>query len=165
MARPKQQILAVGDPAPDFTLLNDIGQDVSLHDYAGKWLVLYFYPHDDAPACTVEACSLRDARDDIMALGADIVGVSMDAPAIHERFKARHSLNFTLLSDPKAIMIEQYNSLNHHFWLVFKRIIRKTYIIGPDGHIARIYAYTTPIGSGARIAAELRELQRAAHAL
>src|SRR5690348_9834118 len=87
--------------APDFTLNDSEGKPVSLKDFAGKWLVLYFYPKDDTPGCTAEACSLRDSRDDITALGAEVVGVSMDEPSNHEKFKAKYDLNFKLLSDPE----------------------------------------------------------------
>lgn len=151
--------LTVGSTAPDFTLKNDIGEDVSLHDYAGRWLVLYFYPKDDAPACTIEACSLRDARDEITALGAEIIGISRDTPAMHEKFKARHSINFALLSDPTRSVIFPYQAWGWTIFL-FKRVIRKTFIINPQGRIAKIYPYTTPLGAGSRIASDLRELQK-----
>jgi thioredoxin-dependent peroxiredoxin len=153
--------LAVGAQAPDFTLTNDIGESVSLHDFAGKWLVLYFYPRDDSPGCTIEACSLRDARDEITALGAEIIGISKDAPTMHEKFKARHSINFALLSDPTATTIQAYGAWNRNL-LVFKHIVRKTYVVNPEGRIAKVYAYTTPLGTGSRIAADLRELQKIA---
>ena len=96
--------------APDFSLKDSDGKLHSLKDYAGKWLVLYFYPKDDTPGCTVEACSLRDARDDIAELGAEVVGISMDDATSHEAFKAKHSLNFTLLSDPDRTTIDAYDA-------------------------------------------------------
>lgn len=161
MAKKYEIELTVGMAAPDFTLKNDIGDDVSLHDYAGKWLVLYFYPRDDSPGCTVEACSLRDARDEITALGAEIIGISKDQPTMHEKFKARHSINFELLSDPGAATIQAYGAWNRSM-LVFKHIIRRTVIVSPEGRVAKVYAYTTPLGAGSRIAADLRELQKSA---
>lgn len=159
MAKEFEIALGVGAAAPDFTLTNDIGESVSLHDYAGKWLVLYFYPRDDSPGCTIEACSLRDARDEITALGADIIGISKDQPTMHEKFKARHSINFALLSDPSANVIRKYGAWNRSM-LIFKHIVRKTFVVNPEGRIAKIYSYTTPLGTGSRIAQDLRELQK-----
>lgn len=151
--------LMVGSKAPDFTLKNDLGEDVSLHDYVGKWLVIYFYPRDDSPGCTVEACSLRDARDEILAANAEIIGISKDHPTMHEKFKARHSINFTLLSDASADTIRRYGAWNTNFF-IFRHVVRKTFIIDPEGRIAKIYSYLTPLGAGARIASDLRDMQR-----
>src|SRR5690349_12067171 len=97
-------------PAPDFNLPGSDGMAHTLADYAGNWLVLYFYPEDDTPGCTVQACSMRDARDDLTAQGAVVVGVSRDEPAKHEAFKAKHSLNFMLLSDPDKQVITAYGA-------------------------------------------------------
>ena len=88
--------------APQFTLTNDKGEDVSLADYAGKWVVLYFYPKDDTPGCTTQACSLRDARDDLTELGASVIGVSKDDAPSHEKFKTKYNLNFTFLVTPET---------------------------------------------------------------
>lgn len=97
-------------PAPDFKLNDTNGGSHQLSDYAGKWVVLYFYPKDDTPGCTAEACSLRDARDDIAALGAEIIGVSKDDANSHDKFKEKYTLNFTLLSDPDAIAMNAYGA-------------------------------------------------------
>ena len=86
--------------APDFSLKDQDGVTKTLADFAGKWLVLYFYPKDDTPGCTVEACSLRDANDELISAGAQVVGISKDTSDSHQNFKAKHKLNFTLLSDP-----------------------------------------------------------------
>src|ERR1019366_442846 len=97
--------------APDFNLF---GQDSKMHtlqDYAGKWLVLYFYPKDDTPGCTTEACSFRDARDLIAELGkAEVVGISRDSQKSHKKFADKHHLDFTLLSDPTHETIEAYGA-------------------------------------------------------
>ena len=95
-------------PAPDFTLPDVSGTIHSLADYKGKWIVLYFYPKDDTPGCTAEACSLRDARDTLAEMGAEIIGISKDDASSHEKFKAKYSLNFTLLTDVEAKVIEVY---------------------------------------------------------
>src|ERR1700712_4475139 len=94
--------------APDFVLPDNENEQHSLADYSGKWLVLYFYPKDDTPGCTVEACSLRDARDDLLELGAEVVGISKDEPTAHDAFKAKYNLNFTLLSDLEGEVIKAY---------------------------------------------------------
>ena len=91
--------------APDFTL-----DDVSLKDFSGKWLILYFYPKDDTPGCTVEACSFRDARDELTELGAQVVGISKDDASSHDKFKSKHNLNFKLLSDTDGKVIESYGA-------------------------------------------------------
>jgi peroxiredoxin Q/BCP len=146
------------DYAPDFSLLNDAGATVSLADFAGKWLVLYFYPKDDTPGCTTEACSLRDARDDLAAMGAEIVGISKDEPSSHEKFKARHSLNFTLLSDPEASVIETYGAWGPKMFGKLG-ILRKTFIIDPTGKIVKTYGRVTPLGHGDKVITDLRSLQ------
>ena len=91
--------LKVGDIAPQFTGVNQNGDSVSLSDFRGKKVILYFYPKDNTPGCTAEACSLRDGRDELQRMGFEIVGVSPDSAKSHMNFIAKHSLNFTLLAD------------------------------------------------------------------
>lgn len=146
--------------APDFTLPDQDGTDVSLSRFAGKWTVLYFYPKDDTPGCTVEACSLRDARDDLAELGAEIVGISKDDPSSHEKFKAKHSLNFTLLSDPEGKVIEAYGAWGPKMFGK-EGILRKTFLIDPNGTVRKIYGRVTPLGHGEQVIAELKKLQAA----
>lgn len=144
--------------APDFTLNDSEGQPRSLKDFAGKWLVLYFYPKDDTPGCTTEACSLRDARDDIAALGAEVVGISKDDAASHEEFKAKHSLNFTLLSDPEGKVIDAYGAWGKKMFGK-EGILRRTFIIDPNGTVVKVYGRVTPLGHGEQVTAELKRLQ------
>ena len=144
--------------APDFTLENQNGQAISLADFAGKWLVLYFYPKDDTPGCTTEACSMRDARDDLLALGAHVVGVSMDDTASHEKFMAKHKLNFDLLSDPKGEVIRAYGAWGKKMF-GNEGIQRKTFLINPDGVVVKAYGRVTPLGHGDQIIAELKQQQ------
>lgn len=147
-------------PAPDFQL-NDInGVSHQLSDYAGRWVVLYFYPKDDTPGCTTEACSLRDARDDIAALGAEIIGVSKDDASSHDKFKEKYTLNFTLLSDPDAIAINAYDAWGKKMFGK-EGILRKTFIINPDGQVVKVYGRVTPLGHGQQIIDELKSLQSA----
>lgn len=144
--------------APDFTLEGSDSQDHSLADYTGKWLVLYFYPKDDTPGCTTEACSLRDARDDIVALGAEVVGVSRDDASSHEKFKAKHSLSFTLLSDPDHKVMDSYDAWGKKMF-GNEGVLRKTFIIDPKGVVVKTYGRVTPVGHGEQVARDLRALQ------
>lgn len=147
-------------PAPEFSLKDSEGVTHSLADYSGKWLVLYFYPKDETPGCTTEACSLRDARDDIAALGAEIVGVSRDDAASHEKFKAKHLLNFTLVSDPGKVAMDAYGAWGKKMFGK-EGVLRKTFIIDPDGQVVKAYGRVTPLGHGEQIVAELKKLQTA----
>lgn len=144
-------------PAPDFHLPDSRGKIHSLSDYAGKWLVLYFYPEDDTPGCTMQACSMRDARDDIATLGAEVVGVSRDGAASHEAFQAKHSLNFTLLSDPDKQAHEAYGSWGKKMFGI-EGPLRKTFIIDPAGVVRKVYGRATPLGHGERVASDLKAL-------
>lgn len=147
----------VNDPAPSFELPDENGNLHKLAEYSGKWIVLYFYPQDDTPGCTIEACSLRDSRDDIAALGAEIIGVSKDDASSHEKFKAKHSLNFTLLVDSDKKTIEAYGAWGKKMFGV-EGILRKTFIIDPSGKIVKIYGRVTPLGHGEQIVEELKRL-------
>lgn len=145
-------------PAPDFSLVGLDGNTHSLKDFKGKWVVLYFYPADDTPGCTVEACSLRDSRDTLAEMGAEIIGISRDDPNSHEKFKAKYSLNFLLLTDPEAKTIEDYGAWGKK---MFGRegILRKTFIINPEGQIVKVYGRVTPLGHGEQVVEELKKLQ------
>ena len=144
--------------APEFSLPDEAGVVHSLTDFAGQWLVLYFYPADDTPGCTAEACSLRDARDDLAAMGAQIVGISKDPAAAHEKFKAKHSLNFTLLSDPDKIAINAYGAWGKKQFGV-EGTLRKTFLIDPSGIVQKVYGRVTPEGHGEQVTEELKKLQ------
>lgn len=145
-------------PAPDFALKDEKNETHSLGDYEGSWLVLYFYPKDDTPGCTTQACSLRDARDDIAALGAHIVGVSKDDASAHEKFKAKHTLNFTLLTDASGEVIEKYGAWGKKMFGK-EGILRKTFIIDPNGQVQKVFGRATPLGHGEAVIAELKRLQ------
>ncbi len=144
--------------APDFTLTDNNGKSISLADFSGKWVVLYFYPKDDTPGCTVEACSLRDARDDITALGAEIIGISRDDASSHEKFKAKHMLNFTLLSDPDHSVMDAYGAWGPKMFGK-EGVQRKTFIINPEGQVVKVYGRVTPLGHGEQVVQELKRLQ------
>jgi len=146
--------------APHFSLPDSNGVVHSLSDYKGKWVVLYFYPKDDTPGCTVEACSLRDARDTLAELGAEIIGVSKDDPSSHEKFKAKHSLNFTLLTDANGEVIGSYGAWGPKMFGK-EGILRKTFIIDPAGRVVKVYGRVTPMGHGEAVLEELKKLQAA----
>ena len=146
--------------APEFTLLSTDGSPRSLADYRGKWVVVYFYPKDDTPGCTIEACAMRDARDTLTDLGAEVIGISRDDAASHEKFKAKHNLNFTLLSDTDGKTIAAYGAWGKK---MFGRegILRKTFIIDPKGQVVKVYGRVTPLGHADQVVAELRRQQAA----
>lgn len=144
--------------APDFALPDSSGEPHSLKDYAGKWVILYFYPKDDTPGCTTEACSLRDQRDTLADLGAEIIGISKDDPNSHEKFKAKYSLNFTLLTDPDQQAIDAYGAWGKKMY-GREGILRKTFIINPNGQVVKAYGRVTPMGHGEQVVDELKALQ------
>lgn len=144
--------------APEFALKDDNGEMKQLADYRGKWLVLYFYPKDDTPGCTTEACSFRDTRDTLAGLGAEIVGISKDDASSHEKFKAKHSLNFTLLVDTDGKVIETYGAWGKKMFGK-EGILRKTFLIDPNGMVQKVYAQVTPVGHADRVVIDLTKLQ------
>lgn len=147
--------------APDFSLADQNGITHSLGDYTGQWLVLYFYPKDDTPGCTAEACSFRDEREVIETTGhAKVVGVSKDSVASHKKFADKHHLNFTLLSDPDHKIIEAYDSwgLRKIMGREFMGTQRNTFIIDPAGLIAKKYEGVDPRTHAVQIIADLKEL-------
>lgn len=149
--------------APDFALQDQDGVTRTLADYAGRWVVLYFYPKDDTPGCTTEACSFRDVRDAIAELGnAVVIGISKDSVASHKKFTDKHHLNFTLLSDPDHTTIEAYDSWKPLKFMGREYIgtQRNTFIISPDGTIVKQYIGVSPQSHAAELLADLKKLQR-----
>lgn len=145
--------------APDFSLKDGNDTVHSLKDYLGKWVILYFYPKDDTLGCTTQACSLRDARDTLAEMGAEIVGVSRDEPSSHEKFKAKYSLNFTLLTDTEAKTITEYGAWGKKMF-GNEGILRKTFIINPEGQVVKVYGRATPLGHGDAVIKDLKALQQ-----
>ncbi len=148
--------------APAFSLPDQDGVIHKLSDYAGEWLVVYFYPKDDTPACTTEACNFRDARDAIAEFGnAKVIGISKDTVRAHKKFTAKHNLNFTLLSDESHATIEAFGAwqLKKFMGREYMGIMRNTYIINPEGNIAKTFEDVEPKTHAAEIIAALKELQ------
>jgi len=135
-------MLQAGDSPPPFTLTDPQGKRVSLSDFAGRHVVLYFYPADDTPGCTKEACGFRDAWDDLRALGVEVLGVSGDDAESHQRFAAKYRLPFTLLSDPGHEVMRAYGAYGEKTMYGRKvvGVIRSTVWIGPDGRVRRHWA-------------------------
>lgn len=133
-------MLNVGDKAPVFLGVDEEGRELSLNDFSGKRLVLYFYPKDSTPGCTAEACSLRDGMDELVAAGYSVVGVSADSAASHQRFKGKQTLNFPLIADIERKLIEAYGAWGEKKMAgrTYMGIIRTTFVIAPDGTIERV---------------------------
>jgi peroxiredoxin Q/BCP len=135
-------MLEPGTKASAFTLTDATGRKVSLKDFAGRDVILYFYPRDDTPGCTKEACGFRDAWDELRELGAVVLGVSADDADSHERFAAKYWLPFTLLSDPDRSVMTAYGAYGKKTMYGKKvvGVIRSTVWIGPDGRVRRHWA-------------------------
>jgi len=134
-------MLREGTLAPEFTLVADSGQEVSLRDYRGKRVVLYFYPKDDTPGCTTEACNFRDDHSQILAAGAAVLGVSPDSVKSHDRFRSKFSLPFALLSDPEHRVAEMYGAWGEKrmYGKTYMGILRSTFVIDEEGRIIKVF--------------------------
>jgi peroxiredoxin Q/BCP len=157
MLRPGSQRLE-GSAAPDFALQDQDGKTHRLGDYAGRWLVLYFYPKDDTPGCTREACRFRDDIGVLGELDAAVVGVSVDDARSHSDFARKYQLPFPLLSDPDGHTAAAYDSLLNLGLVKFAR--RHTFIIAPDGRIAARFDKVDPARHAQEVARTLRALQQ-----
>lgn len=146
-----------GQPAPDFALSDQSGKLQKLADYRGKWLVLYFYPKDDTPHCTTEACQFRDDIFKIRALGAEVVGVSVDDADSHAEFARKHGLPFPLLADKGGVVAARYGSITD--LLVVKFAKRNTFIIDPQGMIAKVYLSVDAARNPVQVVSDLAVLQ------
>jgi len=133
-------MVEVGQPAPDFELQTDTGETVRLSDLRGKPVVLYFYPRDDTPGCTKQACGIRDSWAELHATGAEIFGVSVDSERSHERFKAKYGLPFTLLADPERTLADAYGVGREGR----DAYARTTFVVDADGNVAEIMRNVKP---------------------
>ena len=142
-----------GRPAPDFELKSDAGETVRLSDFRGRPVVLYFYPKDDTPGCTTEACEFRDAYDVFRERGAEVLGVSPDDVASHEKFKTKYGLPFTLLADPDHKVAEQYGvwTERKRYGKKYMGINRSTFIIDPEGNVAQAMMGIKPAGHASAV--------------
>lgn len=149
--------IQAGQPAPDFTLPDETGAPRRLSDLRGKPVVLYFYPKDDTPGCTKEACNFRDDYSAYQQAGVEIFGVSPDSPETHAKFRAKFHLPFHLLADPERQVIEMYGAwgLKKSMGREYEGVLRTTYLIGADGKISKIFENVRPADHSAEILAEL----------
>lgn len=148
--------------APSFSLPDQNGRIRTLEEFKGRWVVIYFYPKDDTPGCTKEACNFRDTRDSIAELGnAVVIGISKDSVKTHAKFAEKHSLNFTLLSNEDHTVISAYGAwgLKKFMGREYEGIKRNTYIINPEGQIAKEYEGVNPAKHAEEIIYDLQELQ------
>ena len=152
-----QEAPSVGEPAPAFRLQDQAGKWHSLDDYRGKWVVLYFYPKDNTPGCTTQACELRDNIFAFREVGAVILGVSVDDVASHKEFAEEHSLPFTILADADKKVSTRYGVLTK-FLGMMELARRDTFIIDPQGRVARHYMKVKPEGHSEMVLAELKQL-------
>jgi peroxiredoxin Q/BCP len=135
-------MLQIGDQVENFTLMNDLGEEVSLSDFKGKKVVIYFYPKDNTPGCTTEACSFRDEYSRFLDSNAVILGISKDSVKSHVSFKSKYDLPFFLLSDPEAIVIKKFGAWGEKksYGKVYEGIIRSTFILDEEGRVLHTFA-------------------------
>lgn len=139
-------LLSVGMPAPDFEARDQNGRTVRLSDLRGKKVILYFYPKDDTPGCTKEACGFRDAYEALQAAGYVVLGVSADDVASHKRFVEKYHLPFSLLADPERKIIKTYGAwgTKNMYGKTYEGTLRVTYIIDENGHIGAVFPKVKP---------------------
>ena len=152
--------ISAGEPAPTFTLLDENEAERSLSDYRGKPVVLYFYPKDDTPGCTKEACGFREDYSAYENAGVEILGVSPDSPKSHARFKAKYDLPFHLLADTEKEVLKAYNAwgLKKSYGREYEGVLRTTFLIDSDGNIAKVFKNVKPAGHSEEILAALQGL-------
>lgn len=139
-------MLKVGEKAPDFTLMNQDGKEVSLSDFIGKKVILYFYPKDNTPGCTAEACSFRDAQPEYSEKDAVVLGISRDSVNSHKKFHENQNLNFDILSDKDLEVSELYNTWGDKniFGKLTKGMLRTTFVIDENGIIEKVFEKVKP---------------------
>jgi peroxiredoxin Q/BCP len=146
-------MLNLGVTAPDFSAPDQTGKIHNLADYAGKWLLLYFYPKDDTPGCTAEACAIRDNYAGFNKIGAAVLGVSADTVASHADFSKKYAFSFPILSDPGKKIISAYEAAG----MMTKRV---SYLIDPEGKIAKTYDKVKPAEHAAEVLTDLSEINK-----
>ena len=151
--------LALGSPAPDFKLQAQDGKWHELKDYRGKWVVLYFYPKDQTPGCTAQACAFRDNVAGFREAGVTILGVSVDTIDSHRKFADKHSLPFNLLADPSKETVRKYGVLKSYIGGM-ELAKRDSFVIDPQGRIAKRYVDVDPKGHSQQVLTDLKELQK-----
>jgi len=157
----KENMVPVGKSAPAFTLIDSFDKNVKLSEYKGNWVVVYFYPKDDTPGCTKEACEFTAGIKSFEKLNAVVLGVSPDTPEKHRKFIDKYKLKISLLSDPDKKMMRKYGSFGPKklYGRLFEGVIRSTYIIDPRGKVAHNWASVKAAGHAEKVREKLTELQ------
>ncbi len=147
-----------GSTAPAFTLPDQEGKMHSLADYAGTWVLVYFYPKDDTPGCTIEACAIRDQFKDFSSIGAVVLGISTDSVASHRKFASAYELPFTLLADEHKEIVGRYGVFGEKKFMgkTYMGTTRASFLIAPDGTIAKVYPKVKPEQHAAEVVADLK---------
>ena len=150
--------LTEGQPAPDYTSETDKGETVGPKDFADKHVVLYFYPKDDTPGCTVEACAFRDNISRVETEGAVVLGISLDSVESHQQFRDKFELPFTLLADPEHRVADAYGVYGQKTFMgrEYMGVDRATFVIGPDGTLEKVWAQVKPEGHAEEVLDWLR---------
>jgi len=149
--------VATGEPAPDFELVDQDGQLHSIEDYRGKWIALYFYPKDDTPGCTTEACEFRDNIFAFRDANCQVLGVSLDDEESHKAFSEKHGLPFPLLADTKGLAADAYGVKANMMGMTIAK--RQTFLIDPEGNVAKHYDSVDPDSHSREILADLEKLK------
>jgi peroxiredoxin Q/BCP len=155
-----EETVTLSGKAPAFSLLNQNNKKVSLKDLMGQWTVLYFYPKDDTPGCTTEACEFTTNWDKFQKLAARVIGVSPDTPESHQEFIAKHKLRIELLSDPEHEVLEKYGAWGekNNYGKISLGVLRTTVLIDPKGRIAHVWTKVKAAGHAEAVAEKLAEL-------
>jgi thioredoxin-dependent peroxiredoxin len=153
-------VLEVGQPAPPFTLPDQDGEQLSLQDLAGHPVVVYFYPKDDTPGCTTQACGIRDHWSQFEQAGAVVIGISPDDVDSHQRFAGKHDLPHRLLADPDRTVIDAYGAwgVKKMYGKEYEGVIRSTVLLAPDGTVAAVWPKVQPKQHAEQVLTAIREL-------
>ena len=156
LASARAAVPAAGDPAPAFSLDDQAGKPRSLAEFRGKWVVLYFYPKDDTPGCTEEACNFRDDIFALERMGAQVLGVSLDDSASHAQFAKKYSLPFPLLADPSGAVTRSYGALTDGS----RYAKRYTFLLDPAGRVVKVYTKVETSRHSAEVIDDLKRLSK-----
>lgn len=139
-------MLNLGDPAPPFSLRDQAGDTISLSDFTGRKLLVYFYPEADTPGCTTQSCAVRDAREELSSLGVDVVGISPDEPDAQSRFDQKFGLGFPLLSDPDHAIAQAYGVWGEkmNYGRTYEGVTRSSFLIEANGRVAQAWYKVSP---------------------
>lgn len=153
---------SVGEEAPVFSLKDQDGKERSLADYRGKWVLLYFYPKDDTPGCTIEACEIRDQFEHFTDIGAVVLGVSTDSVESHKKFATAYQLPYTLLADPTKEVVGRYGVFGEKKFMgnAYMGTSRTSFLIDPSGKISKVYEKVKPAKHASEVIADLKALAK-----